>query len=222
MPNLGALRTSLRGSVGNPLASDIPDTLLTAKLNDAYEHIATRYKFHKTRKICILTTVSGSYKYNLPSDVTVVKRIKDLTNHKKLTLIDDSNSSMYEGRDNLQGRPEKYIRYRGFIEITPTPDDAYRLEVYYVAAVTPLADDTDTPVIPLSWHHGIRLLAKHLYFDDKGDTARAMLAYDSYKTWLEDQPVEVDEEKRSLDQGIALPGLQRRHRGLPRDWDEDE
>lgn len=222
MPNLLALREGLRSSIGNPLPSDVSDPKLNGFINDAYERISTRFRFHKTRKICILTTVNGSYRYNLPADATVVMRVKDLTNHRRLVPVGDRDESDYTRRDSFTGQPEKYIRYRGFLEFTPTPDGAYRLEVRYKAAIAPLVDDADTPVVPSSWHHGIKLLAKHLYYDDQGDAAKAVMAYDSYKVWLEDQPVEVDEEKRSMDQAVAIPAWQRRHRGTPRDWDDEE
>ena len=96
-------------------------------------------------------------------------------------------------------RPRKYIRYRNYVELVPTPDGEYLMEVFFNVNAKPLVDDQDEPVLPPSWHEGIYLRAKWWFYTDSGDLAQATHALNSYTLWLSDKPSEIEEETVDFD-----------------------
>jgi hypothetical protein len=165
------------------------------------------------RKICIVETIAGEHRYSLPDDAAAVLRIKNISvaNERKLKKIGDRRESEYTARNrtDAQGPPELYARYRGYFELTPTPDGVYQLEVFYKAGIPLLVTNGDAPVIPESWHHGIILLGRQIYYDEvANDFQKAAYASQSFDKWVSEQPTEIDEEMEAdMDSGVSLPTL---------------
>jgi len=209
MADLVTIRTRLRKSIGNPDTVDVPDSDLNQNINDSYREIANKFRFHSVRKICQFDTIDGTDKYGIPVDASAVLRVRDNTNEKRLEKLGDRRAAeQLNITANIQkGAPESYVRHRTWIEIFPIPDAVYQIEMLYKATVTDLVSDSDAPIIPVSWHRGIRLLAKYYYYEEKGDTPKQLASQQAYSRWLLNQPTEVDEEKRDIDSGVTLPGL---------------
>lgn len=203
---IAELRARLRRQIGNPSATAVTDATLDIYINGAYRDIAEKYKFHKVRRICRFDTVAGSDKYDLPTDTGTILKVRDLTNENRLRMYDPN-----EVFENVvtETYPKAYAHIRDWIQLFPTPDDVYTIEVMYKANVYDLSDINTTPVMPSSWHEGIPLLARHKYYDDAGDVGKAIYALNVFKNWVQDKPVEVNEEKSEIDAGVRLPSLAR-------------
>lgn len=205
---LSDMRTRLRKTIGNPDTTDVPDADLNELINLAYRDIAGRYRFHTVRKLCQFTTVDGTERYGLPTDCEVVLRVRDVTNGTKLRKRGDRFAAVQEASDDeVTGKPTDYVRQRDWILLDPTPDDAYVMELYYKAGITDLDADTDEPILPEAWHEGILKLARHKFYDDSGDIPKATYALANYDSWLSTKPIEFDEEKKDIDQGVEIPTL---------------
>lgn len=209
MSTLLQIRDALRKSIGNPDTTDVPETDLTININDSYREIANKFRFHDTRKLCQFDTIDGTYKYGLPVDASAVLRVRDNTNEKRLEKFGDRRAAeQLNVTANIQkGRPESYVRHKTWVEIFPIPDGIYEIELLYKARVVDLSADDDVPILPESWHRGIRLFAKYYYYEEKGDTPKELAAQGSFDRWLRNQPTEIDEESVDFDSGVTLPGL---------------
>lgn len=211
--NLLEIRTRLRRRVGSPDATDVTDASLNEFINTAYRDIASRFRFHKVRKLCTFDTIASTSRYGLPTDCEVVLRLRDQTTGMKLRKEDDSFEAGLEGvADTVEGVPASYLRQRDWVKISPVPDGVYTIEVFYKAGITDLVNDTDSPVIPASWHEGIVKLARHGFYDDAGDVPKAQYALQNYASWLSTKSIEVDEEKVDMDKGVRIPSLSRPYR----------
>lgn len=207
MATLVIMRDKLRRQIGNPTTTAVSDGQLVEHLNDAYREIANKYRFHRLRKLCTFDTEIGTSRYGLPTDCSVVLRVRDTTNEVKLEKFGDRR--MADRADaTMQAKPKSYARYRDFVELDPIPDGVYTIELFYKSAITELVADGDVPVIPDSWHEGIVKLARFKYFEDQVDLPKAKAAYDLFGAWIQDQPVEVDEEKLDMDSGVSVPTLE--------------
>ncbi len=201
--NLQEMQNILRSRIGNPTAIDVPNSVLTTELNAAYLDIKDRYRFHRARKRCTFSTVIGQSRYDLPTDVLSVFRVRDNTNNVKLRKWGDRQLSSRE--DNLNGKPLRYVRYRDWVELNPTPDGVYQMEVFYKYMDTNLALATDVPQIPPSWHEGIVVLGKYNYYANvANDQPKAQMAYEAWKLWVADKPAEIDEESVDIDSGVEI------------------
>lgn len=202
---LSEMRTILRSRIGNPTIVDVPDSVLDQELNAAYQDIVDRYRFHKARKRCQFDTVIGQARYDLPSDVLSVFRVKDMTNNVKLTKWGDRQLSV---ADVTEAKPTRYVRYRDYIELWPTPDGVYTIEVYYKYAHGKMTADDDQPGLPSVWHEGIMVKAKYNYYMNiANDQPKAVMAYEGWKLWVQDKPTEIDEESVDIDSGVEVVPL---------------
>lgn len=203
---LSDMRTKLRKRIGNPSTTDVADTTLNEHLNTAYGEIANEFRFRKVRKLCTFDTVADQAEYGLPSDCLAVLRVRDTTNELRLEKLDDRRFAELTDTDET-GEPTGYVRFRDWITLVPTPDDAYTIQLHYKADVTDLSADADEPVLPSVWHRGIVMLAAFYYYDEEGDVPKAQSAYNVYELWASKKPVEVDEEKTDFDSGVTIPSL---------------
>lgn len=205
--DLSTIRTRLRRQVGNPSITDVADSLLNEHINVAYREIADRYRFNNVRKLCRFSTIASTRRYSVPEDYSNAIRLRDLTNKIRLEKLDSRR--LFELTDiDTTGKPTKYTIVKDWIELHPTPDDVYEIEMYYKAEIVELSADGDIPALPTAWHQGILLLSKHYYYVEEGDVPKSLAAFNAYEQWLATKPVELDEEKADYDSGVSIPTLE--------------
>ena len=202
--DLPAIRTRLRRRVGNPTISEVPDSELNENINDAYRDIATKFRHHKSRKLCSFVTSVGVSQYGLPTDVGAVLRVWDDTNNKRLKKR--GARFFAELGTQTNGKPIYYVRLRGFLELVPPADDVYTIQVYHTHTIVALTGD-DSPNIPETWHVGVLHLSEWYYHVDRGDAVKADGAYKTWQLWVRDKPIEIDEETVDMEQGVVVPTL---------------
>lgn len=219
--DLDTMRTSLRKKIGNPTTGEVADADLTGYLNTAYRRIANRYAFRKMRGRATFDTVASTYQYSLPSNAVAVTAVRNQTDKVKLDRIGEHQVARYTTDVTTEGSPVQYARFENYIQLFPVPDAVYTIEVYYKVVITALSANADVPVIPESWHEGIVLLARWVYYDEQPDYAKAQYALGVFKDWVAEQPVEVHEETVDLDAAVELPTLSK-NLGTNYDWDHSE
>lgn len=206
--NFAELKSGLRRSVKNPSEEDVPEVDLGEYVNYGYKDLASRYSYHQTRKRCTFVTVNGQDKYQLPLDLASVLRLKDNTHGGKVIKAGDravATKSIYAANY----WPKQYVRYRNYVQLLPTPDGEYVIEVYYIAIPATLTLETDAPVLPETWHVGIIMRARWYYFMERGDTAQQTAALNNYNIWLSDKPSEIEEESVDIDSSVEVTSLER-------------
>lgn len=216
--NFGELQARLRKSVKNPDTTELTPADNKSYINSGYGDVSARYPFHQTRKRCTFDTIIGEEKYQLPPDVAALLRLKNTTTGRKIWKTGDRHIAD-RLTDNYRQSPTRYVRYRNYVELTPTPHAVETVEVYYRAIQSVMTDDAELPSLPSDWHDGIWMRARWYYFVDKGDLAQKASADADYKLWLSDKPGEIDEESVDIDSGVEMPELTRgfSHRGGPFD-----
>lgn len=204
--NFGELKARLRASVKNPDEGDKPELLLGQYINDGYRDVHSRYPFHQARKICTFDTVAGQPKYQLPPDVSAIRSMSNRTLGGKLWQSEDDH--LIERSVNAPlWRPKRYVRYRNYVHLIPTPDGVYTIAVWYKYIAALLQADEDVPNLPEDWHIGIVWRARWYYFVEAGDSVQATIADNNFKLWALDKPTEIEEETFDSDRGIGRPEL---------------
>src|SRR5215831_9176859 len=203
--NFQELRAKLRLSLKNPTENDAAETDLGDYINEGYRDLSSRYAYHQTRQRCTFITVAHQAKYQLPPNLASVLRLRDNTHGRKIMKAGDR---MVAGQyvPKLEMWPRYYVRYRNYVELLPVPDaDGYVIEVFYIAIPGLLAVDLDVPLLPETWHRGIILRARWYFFTDRGDSAQATEALNTYSIWLSDKPSEIEEETVDIDAAVETP-----------------
>lgn len=212
--DLSELNTTLRTKVGNPSTAEVTDTVLTRLSNEAYEEIFEKYTFQKARRVVTFPTTIGSALYDIPTDCLAVFSLWNTTENYQRKILKKDENWLAAQQSETNGPPIGYVRQRGWIQLSPTPDLVYTLRMMYKAAYTPLVLNADVPSIPESWHPGIWRLARFQYWDEKGDLAKAQWANNIWLQWLATKPDELQEEYQMDDtEGVVMPSLIRSSAG---------
>lgn len=201
--NLVTMRNTVRTKIGSPTVTDVSNDTLTRLCNAAYREITSKYPFNEVRCIKSFTTAVGTNRYTMPPDLAALFRVWNDT--EKTKLQKRGVRFLATARKNVpNGKPRYYVRVKDFIQVMPTPDGIYNLMIFYLTTTTDLVADLDIPVIPLPWHDGIVLKARHLYYDERGDIGKAIYAKNEWKDWVSDKPSEIDLEKDDLEDGGVI------------------
>lgn len=207
--NLADMRAKLRRIIGNPTETAVPNSRLTELLNQGHRDIGDRYKFHNVRSLHSFPTVAGTARYTLPDDLTVLNKVWNASKRSRIRKRNPEDIANIVMQDPLHtGMPTHYIRFRHWIELTPIPDAAYTIGLYYKTRVADMVADADEPLLPVPWHNGLVLYTRWIYFDEQGQIDKAANAIAVWKAWLDEKPNEVDEEKmQDLDTAVGIPSL---------------
>ena len=217
--NLLAFRTKLRSMVGNPTIAEVPDIALDTRLNEAVKDITEKYGFHKGRKLSTFPTVPGTSRYTIPADCTVVMKLRYPGGNYALRKRDETWAS--ENQTLADGKPTDYLRERDWLQLFPTPNAIYYLELFYKVDPPDLVADADMPLFPSTWDNGALYLARYKHWDHVGDLAKAALAMNAWIMWVRDKPNEIAEELFADDtEGVQLM-LPNRRSHARFDFDEE-
>lgn len=210
--NLNTMRLTLRSKIGSPTETDVTNDTLTRIINASYREVGAKYPFNETRCVKTFPTIIGTNRYTVPMDLAVLFRVWDDTNKKKLTKRGMRYLSTVPA-NLVDGPPRNYVRMKDWIQLIPTPDAIINIQVYYLTEIADLVLDDDEPVLPLAWHDGLILKARHSFYDERGDVGKAIYAKSEWKDWVSDKPSEIDQEKDDLeDAGVIVSSLGGEHR----------
>lgn len=210
--NLNTMRLTLRSKIGSPSITDVSEDTLTRLINAVYREVGAKYPFNETRCIKTFPTIIGTNRYTVPQDLAALFRVWDDTNKRKLwkrgvRFLTTIPSNLADGA------PRNYVRTKDWIQLIPTPDAVINIQIYYLTEIADLVADEDEPVLPLAWHDGLVLKARHAFYDERGDVGKAIYAKSEWKDWVSDKPSEIDQEKDDLeDAGVIVSSLGGEHR----------
>lgn len=204
-------RNTLRAKVGYPTTLDVSDATLNRIINAAYREIGSKYPFNEVRCVKTFNTAVGTDRYQLPEDLAVLWRVWNDTEKCKLVKRGVRFLATIP-KNQKANKPRNYIRTKDWIQLTPVPDAVYAIHIFYLTEIQDLVDDGDTFVLPLPWHDGVILKARHIYYDERGDIGKAIYAKNEWKDWVSDKPTEIDLEKDDLeDAGVIVATLGGEH-----------
>lgn len=202
------IRTALRTTIGNPSTSQVADSVLTAVINRAIKEIADKYRFHATRKVATFSTIAATDKYVLPSDYNVLMKVAIQTTGKYRPLRKTSFGFINANPTQSNQQPSRYAVVQNYLQVWPTPDAVYSIQLMYRFNPVALSSDSDTSPFPSAWDDGVKYCSRHMYWDDNGDVAKAVYALNKYNQWLEGKSDEIGLEYfADWEQGVSIPTL---------------
>ena len=93
------------------------------------------------------------------------------------------------------GVPDRYLPYASWLELYPSPNSAYSLQLRYYARISDLTGLDATPSIATHYHGAVRYKTAELLCERVGDTARAAYFANRYAAYMATMP---DIQKRRL------------------------
>ncbi len=114
----------------------------------------------------------------------------------------------YQSGDS--GQPRAYAEFATWIEMRPSPDSAYSVEMRYTRKISELTASTSTPLLDEQWHWAIALKAGELLGALSDDSSLEYRNQRRYRNYISE--METDQAKRRKDERGAHLVVQRRQR----------
>jgi hypothetical protein len=164
---------------------------------------------HSTKEaLAVSSTTSGGNRIAFPADYdyalgltvgipnswsTATSRI---TTWEPMRKFDGNWADTFSG--NLDGgEPEAYAEYATWLELVPSPDSRYSLNLRYMTKAPTLVASTDTPVLDEQWHWAVVLKTAELLAGSRDDSERELMNRNRYIEYV--NILRTDQAKKLLD-----------------------
>lgn len=172
---LSTIMSEATSMIGN--RSDLAQSSASLYANLAYQHIWNTLDHQYGEAIAISSTTSGGNRITYPSDFQEVVNMSNLSMAPPGPMY-KINWNDIDSAATSQGAPTNYVEYGGWIELWPSPDSSYSIQLRY--KTRPSIQTLGTSVGSLSTRHDYlwilktaELCADRLKDWDTGATMRA-------------------------------------------------
>lgn len=122
--------------------------------NKAYEEVATRIRYRAEEALAVSSTTSGENRFTLPSDFAYPISLSNLSiqpgaDYRTLRQVE---AEQMDSESTELGAPQKYALYSSWVELWPSPDSSYSLQLRYGAKLPSLISSTATPAFDEKYH----------------------------------------------------------------------
>lgn len=193
--------------------NDIAVSTASFWVNVAYQEVAQAAPSALMETIAVSSTTSGENRLELPADYM------QLMNMSWLTTVGGSERTLRRTDINRVdnagftpiGKPKEYALFNNWVELWPSPDSSYSLQMRYVAYPSDMTLTTAVPSLATEWRPAVLYLAEaflHELVGNEVEGASARARYAGYVSSLKDK------EARRASSGemrISLPARKSRY-----------
>ncbi len=162
--------------------SDIAASDVSFYVNMAYQEIAAAQPHALLETLTVSSTTSGENRIELPADCMEITMLSWLTTDigSAMTLRRISTDQV-DAVNTAQGKPSQYALYSNWLELWPSPDSSYSLQMRYIAYPSDMTATTMVPSLATEWRPAVlylseALLHEHVGNELEGANARARYA----------------------------------------------
>lgn len=206
--NLGQIASKATRAVGRRADLDLSE--VSFWINEAYNFVAERAPHNEQERIAVSSTTSGENRVDLPGDFNELRTLSFLTDVGSRRTLKQTNTEFVdaEGFDDV-GKPDRFVLYDNWLELHPSPDSAYSLQIRYKSFNTDLKAESDVPSVSTPWRRAIYDKTKELLYsevlNDPASAAAQRNEFLNTVTSLDDD--EAKRQKASREQMGVQPYL---------------
>lgn len=195
--NLGTMRTDLQTRLGVPSGDALFTTAVcTILINDANHATEVRADWPWLEQSESINTANGTDAYT-PAGTGWMRTISlTISGRDPMERVSIGEIDRMLG---ASGDPRFYAVYGDQLLLRPVPTSILAMKHRYVRSEPELANDSDTPLSPVSFHAAIVELAAAYGFRRANRNAEAGAAMASYEQWIGRMLARAD--RRSTDPG---------------------
>lgn len=201
---LGQLLSQTTAALGN--RTDITASVASLYVNQAEEIVWSQLPFDEQESIAISSTTVNEDKVTLPSDFLEPLSVSNLSASSPV-LLDAINVDQRDYYSTASGTPEAYMLFSTWMELVPTPDSAYSIQLRYRKLRSDMTETTDPPSVSTRYRYAImlkakELLARHALLDD----ALAISAGNEFVSYMNSMPSDrALRNRENRNAGVSLP-----------------
>ena len=175
----------------------------TLYLNIAYSEMVSVVGHTPLEALAVSSTTSGEQRYALPNDfgsLTAVTLLQgssstDTTSHYTTTIPLRQHDARWidaqlQTNTLSPGVPTDYVQYATWVELWPSPNSAYSLQMRYNAKPSTLVNSTDTPALDERWHAGLIHKTTELLEASRGNVEGEAVARNRYLSFMQLMPTD--------------------------------
>lgn len=111
---------------------------------------------------------------------------------------------------DLSAEPEVYGEFATWLELSPSPNSAYSVEMRYARKITEMTASTATPILDEQWHWAIALKASELLASTSAESQLELRNARRYMLYV--QGLRVDQTRRRMDErGMRVAYVRTQH-----------
>ncbi len=156
----------------------VNETRIKEWINEGQQIIADQVETPEFQAQETKTTVSGTFKYTLPSDFGLMMSIYYPEMEYKLKPVD---LQTFDLNGNVQGPPTQYTLYKSEMWVYPTPNAAEKLELRYIKSPVRMTNPTDIPTLGEAYLHLLVHYAAIRAFEAEDDPEMAKVQEARYE-----------------------------------------
>jgi hypothetical protein len=197
--NLGEIMSFSTRRMGR--RADIDKSFVSFYVNASYFEVVAQLPDKLQERIAISSTTSGENRITLPSDFGEPINISILTtDHGSGKTLQQISESRYDERGTHPlGEPSSYVLYHNWLELLPSPDSGYSLQLRYRSIVTDMLEESEVPSVHTDARKAIWFLTEAEVAADIGDVDRESAARQRYVNYI--STVKNESARRQRGQG---------------------
>jgi hypothetical protein len=144
--------------------SDIPKSTVSFLVNEAYAQVASAAPPAWQEKLAISSTTSGENRVFLPPDFMEpisLSYLTDIGSTRTLRYTPDPATFDATGFTPV-GVSDRYLIFNNWMELMPSPNSAYSIQLRYKSYNTDLINSTDIPSVSTDWRYAVLLKSRQL------------------------------------------------------------
>jgi hypothetical protein len=175
--------------------------------NEAQRQVWDSLPHELQEGIAISSTTSNEDKITLPSDFQELLSLSNLSQQGGPDLIDAANIDDVDSWTTALGTPTHYMRYASWLELRPSPDSAYSIQMRYRKQLSDMTETTSVPSVGTRYRYAVMLktkefLASHVV-RDPFQAAEAQADYLQYMDAMPSDRAYTQRENRFF--SVSLP-----------------
>src|SRR5205823_4235678 len=174
-------------------------------INAAYSELFNKVAQTPLESIAISSTTSGGGRIALPPDyqyaiaLTLYQGSSDTgTSHTTTTIALRPQDAGWIDTQTVSpsGVPEAYVQYGTALELWPSPNSAYSLQLRYAVKPPMLIASTDTPMLDERWHPGLLYKSVELLEASRNNVEGEAIARNRYISFMMATPSDLAMKQR--------------------------
>ena len=204
---LGTIVSRATAALGN--RTDITLSDGSFWMNLAQENVWDAMPHDLQEKLAVSSTTSGENRITLPSDFKELLNIRLSSSSGSQDVLQLINPDDIDSNSNATrlGIPVEYMPYADFLELRPSPDSAYSVQMRYRAQLGTLVAESDRLSVATRFGEAVFLKTTQLLADNVVRDFNSGAAFgDRYvRFMLQTVPDRALRQRERHDMGVSLP-----------------
>ena len=183
---------------------------LSLAANLACGEVSTRIPHRYLEGIAVSSTTSGERRMDLPSDFDYALTVSITSGSGWRKPLQERQVAWLDSLGTQLGEPTYYVHYGSWLELAPSPDSSYSLEMRYTAKVSSLVSSVDTPNLAERYHYAVALKTAEIAAMMRNDIDQEAICRARYLSYMGSTPSDLAYQQRAPE-GMCV-ALQRSRR----------